>query len=114
VKFIPILRMRKLLFVTFIIIAGCNKLYPVDVGVDSGRGIVRRVDFEHHMVTLSHGTVPNLLHPMTYAYPVKTDSLMRGLQPNDTISFTIQEIKPGSFLILSMKKIHGPFRRVGP
>jgi Cu/Ag efflux protein CusF len=72
------------------------------------------VDFEHHMVTLAHGTVPNLLHPMTYAYPVKTDSLMRGLEPNDTISFTIQELKPGSFLILSMKKIHGPFPRLRP
>ena len=105
--------MRRLLLISLLLV-GCNKLYPVDVGVSTGRGIVRRVDFEHHMITLSHGTIPNLLHPMTYAYPVKSDSIMKGLKLEDTVSFTIQETKPGSFLVLSMKKVHGPFTRARP
>ena len=102
--------MRRLLLI-FLILTGCDKFYPVDVGVSTGKGIVRRADFEHHMITLSYGTIPNLLHPMTYAYPVKNDSIMKGLKPEDTVSFTIQEMKPGSFVVLSMKKIHGPFPR---
>ena len=102
--------MRKSLLL-FLVLAGCNRLYPVDVGVGTGRGVVRRVDFEHHMITLSHGTIPNLLNAMTYAYPVKSDSIMKGLKALDTVSFTIQEIKPGSFVVLSTKKIHGPFPR---
>ncbi|GEM_PF-2143683 len=89
-----------------LLFAGCNKIFPVDVGVSSGRGIVRRIDFEHHQVTLAHGTIPNLLHPMTYAYPVKSDAVMKSVKEGDTVSFTIEEQKPGEFQILSMKKIH--------
>ncbi len=86
----------------------CSKLFPVDVGTGEGRGIVRRIDFEHHMITLSHGRIPNLLNPMTYAYALKNDSIMRGLSDGDTVSFTIEESQPGTFRILSLKKIH-PF-----
>lgn len=95
-----------ILLLTAIAIAGCDKIFPVDVGVSSGRGIVRRIDLEHHQVTLSHGTVANLLHPMTYAYPVKNDSVLRSAKEGDTVSFTIQEQKPGEFQVLSMKQIH--------
>src|SRR5438045_2229588 len=85
----------------FILFSGCSKLFPVDTGISSGRGIVRRIDFEHHQVTLAHGTVPNLLHPMTYAYQVKNDSIMKPLSEGDTVSFTIEESEPGTFRILS-------------
>jgi len=89
-----------------LLIMSCNKLFPVDVGQSGGRGIVRRIDTVNHQVTLSHGTVPNLLHPMTYAYPVSDDDVMRGVNEGDTVSFTIEEIKPGAFRILSLKRIH--------
>ena len=89
----------------------CSKLMPVDVGTGEGRGIVRRIDFEHHEVTLSHGTVPNLLHQMTYAYAVKSDSIMRSVKEGDTVSFTIEESQPGTFRVLSMKQIHPPPRK---
>ncbi|HEX5315674.1 MAG TPA: copper-binding protein [Candidatus Kapabacteria bacterium] len=88
-----------------LLLAGCSKLVP-DVGTGTGRGIVRRLDFEHHEVTLSHGTVPHLLHPMTYAYVVSNDSIMRTVREGDTVSFTIEESHPGTFRVLSMKPIH--------
>jgi len=96
-----------------LLFAGCNKLVPVDVGIGTGRGIVRQLDFEHHEVTLSHGTVPNLLHPMTYAYAVSNDSIMRTVSEGDTVSFTVEESQPGTFRVLSMKQIH-PIPRPRP
>src|SRR2546423_563215 len=92
-----------LLFI--IVLLGCNKLYPVDTGISTGRGVVRRVDLEHHQITLAHGTIPRLMHPMTYAYPVKNDAMLNGLMPGDSVSFTIEETKPGSFLVESVKKL---------
>src|SRR5437773_9578907 len=84
----------------------CDKIFPVDVGQSTGRGIVRRIDTVHHQVTLSHGSVPNLLYPMTYAYPVKSDAVFHGIHEGDTVSFAIEESQPGSFRVLSMQRIH--------
>src|SRR5438128_1993953 len=81
---------------------GCSKLFSVDTGVSTGRGIVRRIDLEHHQVTLAHGRIPNLLNPMTYAYPVKSDAILKGVNEGDTVRFTIQEQPPGTFRVLSM------------
>jgi Cu/Ag efflux protein CusF len=92
--------------VLLVLLPSCNKLFPVDVGQSGGRGIVRRIDTVNHQVTLSHGTIQNLLHPMTYAYPVSDDNVMRGVKEGDTVSFTIEETKPGSFRVLSLKQIH--------
>jgi Cu/Ag efflux protein CusF len=89
-----------------LLLVSCDKLFPVDVGQSSGRGVVRRVDSVNHQVTLAHGTIPNLLHPMTYAYPVKNDAVMNGIHEGDTVSFTIEETQPGAFRVLSMKRIH--------
>lgn len=96
-----------------LVFAGCGKLVPADAGIGTGRGIVRRLDFEHHEVTLSHGTVPHLLHSMTFAYPVSNDSILRMVKEGDTVSFTIEESQPGAFRVLSMKQIH-PTPRLRP
>src|SRR5579871_4021879 len=79
--------------------AGCSKLFPVDTGTGTGRGIVRRIDFDHHLITLEHGRVTNLLNPMTYSYAVKSDNIMRPIKEGDTVSFTIEENPPGTFRV---------------
>ena len=94
----------------FILLAGCSKLMPVDVGVGTGRGIVRRIDYDHHLITLEHGRVTNLLNPMTYSYGVRADSIMKPISEGDTVSFTMLEKPPGTFVVLSLKKIHVRFR----
>ena len=93
-----------------LLIAGCSKISSVDVGVGTGRGIVRRIDYEHHLITLEHGRVTNLLNPMTYSYAVRSDSIMKPIADGDTVSFTMKEDPPGQFMVLSLKKIHGRFR----
>ena len=92
-------------FMLISIVSGCQKLFPVDSGVGTGRGIVRRIDFDHHQITLSHGTVGMILHPMTYAYEVKSDSMMKNLNVGDSVNFSIEEPSPGAFVVQSLKKI---------
>jgi Cu/Ag efflux protein CusF len=81
---------------------------PPDIGTGSGRGIVRRVDYDHHMITLEHGTIKNLLNPMTYSYPVKSDTIMRPIHEGDTVTVTIEENPPGEFRVLALKQVHPP------
>src|ERR1041385_1973226 len=95
----------------FLLFIGCSKVSSVDQGVGTGRGIVRRIDFDHHLITLEHGPVTNLLNPMTYSYAVRTDSIMKPVAEGDTVAFTMMEKPPGQFVVLSLKKIHGRFRR---
>jgi Cu/Ag efflux protein CusF len=102
--------MRRTLALALLLLTGCSKLSSVDVGVGTGRGIVRRIDFEHHLITLEHGPVTNLLNPMTYSYAVRSDSLMKPFAEGDTVAFTMMEKPPGQFVVLSLKKIHGRFR----
>src|SRR5438045_2082884 len=104
-----IARLRRVLWCacaipSLVLLIGCSKLYPVDIGVGTGRGIVRRIDYEHHLITLEHGTVPKLLNPMTYSYAVRTDAIMRPIAEGDTVSFTIEEKPPGEFRVLSLEK----------
>jgi Cu/Ag efflux protein CusF len=89
-----------------LLLIGCSKILPVDTGTGTGRGIVRRIDFEHHLITLEHGRVVNLLNPMTFSYAVKSDDIMRPLHEGDTVAFTIQENPPGEFRVLSLKRVH--------
>jgi Cu/Ag efflux protein CusF len=42
---------------------------------------------------------------MTYAYSVKNDTMMNGLAPGDSVSFTIQETQPGAFRIESVRRM---------
>ena|SRR5204863_3024118 len=93
-----------------LLVIGCKKYTSVDLGVGTGRGIVRRIDFEHHQITLEHGVISNLVHPMTYAYPVRSDSLMKPFSEGDTVSVTIKEDPPGQFVVLSLKRIHRGYR----
>ncbi len=85
-------------------VTSCQKLFPVDSGVGTGKGIVRRVDTVHHLITLSHGTVGTILHPMTYAYPVKSNAMMKNFAEGDSVNFSIHELKPGVFLVESLTK----------
>jgi Cu/Ag efflux protein CusF len=87
-------------------VTGCTKIFPVDTGVGTGRGIVRRIDFDHHLITLEHGRITNLLNPMTYSYSVRSDSIMKPINEGDTVSFSIEEKPPGTFVVLSLQKIH--------
>lgn len=103
-RILRILEQITLLVFVISVSAGCSKLFPAESVTGTGRGVVRRIDLEHHQITLSHGTVQNLLHPMTFAYPVKSDKLMQGISVSDTVSFSIRELKPGSFLIESLAK----------
>lgn len=96
---------------TLLVLLGCSKLFPVDTGTGTGRAIVRRIDYDHHLITLEHGRVANLLNPMTYSYVVRSDSIMRPINEGDTVSFTIQEQPPGTFRVLSLTKIHPKIRR---
>src|ERR1700733_12922988 len=89
----------------------CSKFYPVDTGVGTGKGIVRRVDSVHRQLTLAHGTVSKLLHPMTYAYPVKNDAMLVGLVPGDSVTFSIEERAPGDFMIQSVRKIRSAAKK---
>ncbi|MDP4198364.1 MAG: copper-binding protein [Bacteroidota bacterium] len=98
-------------FLLLFAMLGCNKLFPVDTGTGSGRGIVRRIDYEHHLITLEHGTVPKLLSPMMYSYPLISDSIMKPIKEGDTVHFTIEELKLGEFRVLTLQKIHPKPRR---
>jgi Cu/Ag efflux protein CusF len=77
--------------------ASCNKFLPVDVGQGQGHGLVLRVDTVHSQVTIDHEEIPNLIEGMTFSYPVKDRSLLRGLHPLDSVTFTLKETSPGNF-----------------
>jgi Cu/Ag efflux protein CusF len=101
---------RTLWVLAVVSLFGCKKYTSVDVGVGTGRGIVRRIDTEHHLITLEHGPVTNLLNPMTYSYAVTNNSIMQPFAEGDTVAFTMKEEPPGQFIVLSLKKIHERFR----
>lgn len=105
--------MSRVIFVLAVLsLFGCKRFTSVDVGTGTGRGIVRRLDFEHHLITLEHGPITNLLNPMTYSYAVRSDTIMKPISEGDTVAFTMDENPPGQFVVLSLKKIHVRYRGV--
>jgi Cu/Ag efflux protein CusF len=55
-----------------------------------GQGTVVAVDPQKSTVTLDHGTIPGLMPPMTMAFVVDSREALQGLQPGDTVTFTLQ------------------------
>jgi Cu(I)/Ag(I) efflux system protein CusF len=55
-----------------------------------GQGTVVAVDPQKGTVTLDHGAIPGLMPPMTMAFVVDSPEALRGLQPGDTVAFTLQ------------------------
>ena len=106
--------MKILILVLAVFAIGCDRLFPVDVGTSSARGVVRRIDYVNHMITLDHERIPNLLEAMTFAYPVRKDSLMNGLLPQDTVAFTLTESSPGNFVVQSLRRVGIPKTRTVP
>jgi Cu/Ag efflux protein CusF len=76
-----------------------------DIGSGDGKGVVRRVDRDHKMITLDHGKIGDLVEPMTMAYPIDAIDKVNEILPNDTVSFTLKENPPGNFVITSITKI---------
>jgi Cu/Ag efflux protein CusF len=55
-----------------------------------GQGTVVAVDPQKGTVTLDHGAIPGLMPPMTMAFVVDSPEALQGLQPGDTVTFTLQ------------------------
>lgn len=56
-----------------------------------GGGIVKRVDLEHHTVTIQHDAVETLKWPaMVMDFPVADPSVLARLRPGDKISFLLK------------------------
>jgi Cu/Ag efflux protein CusF len=55
-----------------------------------GQGTVVAIDPQKGTVTLDHGAIPGLMPPMTMAFVVDSPETLQGLQPGDTVTFTLQ------------------------
>ncbi len=55
-----------------------------------GQGTVVAVDPQQGTVTLEHGAIPGLMPPMTMAFVVDAPEALQGLQPGDTVAFTLR------------------------
>jgi protein SCO1/2 len=85
--------------------SACSKLFPVDVGQGQANGVVLQVDTVHDLVTLDHDQIPDLIEGMTFAYPVKSPTLLTDLHPLDSVHFTLKETSPGDFEVESITKV---------
>jgi Cu/Ag efflux protein CusF len=55
-----------------------------------GQGTVRAIHPQQGTVTLDHGEVPGLMPPMVMEFAVDSRDALKGLQPGDTVTFTLQ------------------------
>jgi Cu/Ag efflux protein CusF len=55
-----------------------------------GQGTVVGVDPQREMVTLNHGEITGLMPAMTMEFVVDAREALQGLQPGDTVTFTLR------------------------
>ncbi len=55
-----------------------------------GQGTVVAIDPQKGMVTLDHGAITGLMPPMTMEFVVDAREALQGLQPGDTVTFTLR------------------------
>jgi Cu/Ag efflux protein CusF len=55
-----------------------------------GQGTVVAIDPQQGTVTLDHGAIPGLMPPMTMAFVVDAPETLQGLEPGDTVTFTLE------------------------
>jgi Cu/Ag efflux protein CusF len=55
-----------------------------------GQGTVRSIDLQKGTVTVDHGEIQGLMPPMVMEFVVDSQEALQGLQPGDSISFTLR------------------------
>jgi Cu/Ag efflux protein CusF len=55
-----------------------------------GQGTVRAIDPQKGTVTLDHGEIQGLMPAMVMEFAVDSQGALEGLQPGDTVSFTLK------------------------
>lgn len=85
------LRFMIVLAASLLLFAGCAKKEEakVETRTYEGTGVVVAVDQMNGSVTIDHKEITGFMGAMAMAFPVKDTALLAGIQPNDSIDFTV-------------------------
>ncbi len=72
--------------------------------VHEGHGVVKKVDPAKGTVTLKHEAIKSLEWPgMTMDFPVKDKAVLSKLKPEQAVTFSLEQEKPGRYVITQIK-----------